>query len=232
MYTAKLTFKFDSKWEMTGGVYDDQVVPEQNLTMECPVHDWNTSQLFQAFSNFMYAMGHSELGIMKGACSVAFSDMRSKENMQKVAEEYDLVLSEDLPELINEGIEVQKNFSNEWESRYWGYKKNAEKQIRDLKAKISRMENPDDPQYTEEEMDAMCEDAEEKNKNDLLKRLYAANVVCRDCGEKYGKYSVGCSSRWEANCNVCGQLKSVTEARDYGFLIKGIKELNKEMYGL
>lgn len=60
---------------------------------------------------------------------------------------------------------------------------------------------------------------------DLLHKLNSADQVCNDCGTKYGKYSVGCSSRWEGTCDVCGETKAVTEVRDYGYLNKGIREL-------
>lgn len=56
----------------------------------------------------------------------------------------------------------------------------------------------------------------------LLNRLRQADVVCKDCGTKYGKYSVGCSSTWNGTCGVCGEDKPVTEVRDWGYLTKGI----------
>jgi hypothetical protein len=59
----------------------------------------------------------------------------------------------------------------------------------------------------------------------LYQKLLSAEVVCRDCGSKYGKYSVGCSSTWEGTCEVCEQDKPVTEVRDWGYLTKGINEL-------
>jgi hypothetical protein len=61
--------------------------------------------------------------------------------------------------------------------------------------------------------------------DNLLTRLGQADVVCRDCGSRYGKYSVGCSSVWEGTCGVCGETKPITEVRDYGYLSKGINEL-------
>jgi len=66
----------------------------------------------------------------------------------------------------------------------------------------------------------------------LLDRLTQADVVCSDCGTKYGKYSVGCSSVWEGTCNVCGEVKPITEVRDYGYLTKGIARLKGENYPL
>jgi len=63
----------------------------------------------------------------------------------------------------------------------------------------------------------------------LMTRLLQANVVCKDCGEKYGKYSVGCSSTWMGTCGVCGEEKGVTEVRDWGYLTKGINELKTKI---
>ena len=63
----------------------------------------------------------------------------------------------------------------------------------------------------------------------LKNRLLQADVVCKDCGEKYGKYSVGCSSTWTGTCGVCGEEKGVTEVRDWGYLTKGINELKNKI---
>ena len=132
-YNAKITLKFDSTWEYTSGIYDDEMLPEEHITMSVPAQDLNTTQLFTLFTNFSRAIGHTEVGIMKGACSVAFNDMRSVEDMRKVAEEYDLKLVEDYRD------EVCK----------------LEAEVRDLKAKLSRLEQPDNPNYTDNEMEAM-----------------------------------------------------------------------------
>ena len=70
---------------------------------------------------------------MKGACYTAFNDMQDEENMRKIAEEFDLKLSEDHMDIV---MDLQK-------------------EILDLKAKLSRLEQPENPQYTDEEMDAM-----------------------------------------------------------------------------
>jgi hypothetical protein len=59
----------------------------------------------------------------------------------------------------------------------------------------------------------------------LYEKLLTAEVVCKDCGSLYGKYSVGCSSTSIGICDVCEQNKPVTEVRDYGYLTKGINEL-------
>ena len=63
----------------------------------------------------------------------------------------------------------------------------------------------------------------------FLGTLTRAEVCCKECGTKYGKYSVGCSSTWYGDCDVCGEHKPVTEVRDYGYLTKGIAELKASM---
>jgi hypothetical protein len=61
----------------------------------------------------------------------------------------------------------------------------------------------------------------------LVAKLKNAYKVCYICGNKYGDYSVGCSSHWEDQCDVCGELSNVTEARDFNYLASGILKLKK-----
>lgn len=205
MYEAKITLKFDATWEQTRGIYDEEMLPEEHITFETPAQDLNSIQLFQLFEKFSLAMGHNSAGIAKGAAYVAFNDMRSEEDMRKTAEEYDLKLAEDYSKEL---CEMQNQIHK------------LEMEVLDLKAKLSRAENPFNPNYTDEEMNAMTAEI-------TASVLGNAEVVCHDCGKKYGTYSVGCSSTWEGKCNVCGENKPVTEVRDYGYLAKGIKELKK-----
>ena len=143
MYEAKITLKFDSTWDHTGGIYDDETLPEEHYTFEVPAQDLNATQLFTLFSNFARAIGHTEMSIMKGACAAAFNDMRSQEDMKKTADEFDLVMSE---EHIKKMCEL-------------------ETEVRDLKAKLSRLEQPDNPQYTDAEMDAMTYENENESQS-------------------------------------------------------------------
>ena len=135
-YKARLKVSFDTEWTPTyggSGIYDDETLPEEHYTFEIPCEDLNAIQLFRFFGTIARSMGHTEDGIMKGACSLAFNDMRSEKEMRKVADEFDLKMSED--------------YSKEL--------RNMQDEIYDLKAKLSRCQQPDNPQYTEEEMAAM-----------------------------------------------------------------------------
>ncbi len=68
-----------------------------------------------------------------------------------------------------------------------------------------------------------------KEKKALLKRLEQTGTTCMDCGQKYGVYSVGCSSVWNGKCGVCGEEKRVTESRDFAYFITGIRKLKLEI---
>lgn len=63
------------------------------------------------------------------------------------------------------------------------------------------------------------------NRYQLLQRLRTASVTCHDCGAKYGVYSVSMSSMWHGTCHVCERDTVVTETRDYGYFITGIRKL-------
>jgi hypothetical protein len=62
----------------------------------------------------------------------------------------------------------------------------------------------------------------------LIKKLKNAYVTCFDCGDKYGVYSVGCSSVWNGTCDVCGQEARITETRDFAYFVTGIRRLKLE----
>lgn len=96
------------------------------------------------------------------------------------------------------------------------------------------MIDPHDYELTDEESEALLLKSEHAvgseasstlAPQDLLKRLEQAYVCCKDCGLQYGVYSVGCSSSYMDTCQVCGEYKSVTETRDYAYLITGKRKL-------
>ena len=128
-YDAKVTLKFDSTWSSTtGGIYDAEILPEQHITFEAPAEDLNATQLFQLFSKFMFSMGYAEKSIASGACYLAFNDMRSFEDMKKVADEYDLILAEDYhKKLVEYDAQQDRDIAV------------LEAEIRELKEKLARV---------------------------------------------------------------------------------------------
>ena len=63
----------------------------------------------------------------------------------------------------------------------------------------------------------------------MIETLNQASVVCQDCGAEWGVYSVGCSSVWQGICQVCGETKGITEARDYAYFYTGIHRLQQQL---
>ena len=147
-YDAKLKVHFDTEWKSYGSsMFDDEMLPEEHYTFEIPTQDINAMQLFCFFGTVARTMGHDDFNIMRGAAYLAFNDMRSEEDMRRVADEYDLVLAEDYGKKV---IPLENKIYA------------LEGELRDLKAKLSRYENPDYPDYTEQEMDAMTAENEVK----------------------------------------------------------------------
>ena len=112
-YKATLKVQFDTEWTSThySSGFDDMMLPEEHYTFQVPAEDLNTYQLFRFFATVARAMGHNDIGIMKGACGVAFSEERSVEDMRKVADEFDLTLGEDLKAKFDNMREAEA----EWE---------------------------------------------------------------------------------------------------------------------
>jgi hypothetical protein len=138
-YDVKVTLKYDSIWTSTGGIYDGEILPEEHITFEVPAQDLNTTQLFQLFGKFMLSMGYDEKSIASGSCYLAFNDMRSFEDMKKVADEYDLFLAEDYHKKLIE-----------YETKQDEYVAGLEVKIRELKEKLAEV-LPE--QYVEEYVD-------------------------------------------------------------------------------
>jgi hypothetical protein len=108
-YTAKLKLEYHSTYSDAG--FCDDCLPEENVTMEIPAEDLSTLQLFKFFSNFLRSIGHSEQGIMKGACNVAFNQMNSEKDMREIAKEYDLTMNEDLRDKFKEWKEAEEEYA-------------------------------------------------------------------------------------------------------------------------
>jgi hypothetical protein len=201
-YSATVKLQYINDTDANPSKYFPELVDKHTITIEAPAQDLNVHQHFELFKAFLRAMDFNEYSILDGACRIAFNDSNDEAQMKKLMEEYEL---------------QDKQAYDDDDCRA------MEAEIRDLKAKLSRALNPDAPQYLPEEMDAMTAE----NEKELLNRLQDAEVVCKDCGSKYGTYSVGCSSTWMGKCNVCGEEKGITEVRDYGWLKKGIEKLKK-----
>ncbi len=135
MYKATIQISYTSS---SDNVCDD-ILPEENIKMEVPAEDLNIHQYFHLFNRFLRSIGFCDYSIMQGGVQLAFNDMRDQKEMQKVANEYGLILEEDFP---NDEIEKENE--------------KLQSEVLDLRAKLSRLENPNYPNYTDQEIEAMC----------------------------------------------------------------------------
>lgn len=135
-FKSTITLKYDSEWTYGGSEY----LPEEHFVMEFPSDDLSSNQIFSAFRKFLLAAGYNDSSIASGAVSLAFNDSLPEEQMRKTAEEYELILAEDHYKKIQDlEDKIHK----------------LEVEIIDLSAHLSRAKNPENPNYTDSELEAM-----------------------------------------------------------------------------
>lgn len=101
--------------------------PPQEISIKIPTTDITITEYYTAFKAFLRAVGFSEKLVLEAALKTAIEDEANDENLMKAI-------------MSDFGI-IDRETHN--------------KIICSLQAKISRIENPDNPQYTDEEMNAM-----------------------------------------------------------------------------
>ena len=120
-YNAIVKFCYINDTEVSHNKYFPEIIDKQTITIEAPAQDLNTHQYFELFKGFLRAVGFDEYGIMDGACRVAFNDCNREDDMKKLANEYDIILTEDFVAKVEE-IERKKD-----------------EEIAELKAKLARV---------------------------------------------------------------------------------------------
>ena len=173
-YDATVEFKFDSTWTPTyGSSFDDDFLPEEHYLITAPAADLNAKQYFKLFEKFLLCVGMDPKSIRSGAMALVFNDWTGQDEQRKVCDEYELTMDEDLDAKFKEWVKRDEEWkrledvtkkinrvSDNVDAMYW-----KSKYIEEL-AKQGKLENhsPESHQYTEEEMNAMCDAAEEKEK--------------------------------------------------------------------
>lgn len=137
-YNAKVKLTYINNTDPSPSQYFPEMIDQQTITIEAPAQDLNVHQYFSLFKSFLRAIDFDEYNIMDGAARLAFNDCNDEAQMNKLMNEYDL----------------------QDKQVYTGA---MEDQIRDLKAKLSRYEQPDNPQYTEDEISAMTSENENQS---------------------------------------------------------------------
>lgn len=144
-YNATIRFSYTSDSQDPPSKYFPESVDRKTIIVEAPeAEEFNIHQYYELFKNFLGAAGFCEYSIMDGACRISFNDGNDEAQMKKLMNEYDL---------------QDKQAYDDDDARA------MEDEIRDLKAKLSRYEQPNNPQYTDEEIDAMTYENENENQS-------------------------------------------------------------------
>lgn len=111
------------------------LLDDEKITIETPCLEMSYHQYAGMFKKFLMAVGFDEKNVMQAGCSLAFNEGYNEKLMREVAEEYDLIMSEDLPQILEDRMEQEERFRQK-ESTH----------------------------YTDEELNAMCDHAENQYK--------------------------------------------------------------------
>lgn len=137
-YNATVKLCYINDTEISHNKYFPEIVDKQTITIEAPAQDLNTHQYFELFKGFLRAVGFDDYGIMDGACRIAFNDCNREDDMKKLANEYDIILTEDFVAKVEE-IERKKD-----------------EEIAELKEKLARV-LPE--QYDNEDIKAIIDES-------------------------------------------------------------------------
>jgi hypothetical protein len=105
----------------TGGF--PELLDDEKITIETPSIDMSYHQYISLFKKFMMAVGFDEKNLIQAGCSLAFNEMNNEKLMREVAEEYELIMSEDLTKILDDkkkqDYEWIEKHNESWEQRYW-----------------------------------------------------------------------------------------------------------------
>jgi len=165
-----------------------ELLDDEKITIESPCLELNYHQYAAMFKKFLMALGFDQKNVIQAGCSIAFAECNSEKLMREVAEEYEVIMSEDLPDILTDSkkqdYEWIEKHNESWEQRYWAlyhrFSKLAHLTDDDLEETAAKYRKRNDDmmppwghsdmealKYTDEELDAMCDKAasdEEKRK--------------------------------------------------------------------
>ena len=119
---------------------------EFKITNEYP----SAKEYVHVFNSFLRSLGLAEYSIMKAELDAALDiEVNGEELVNSLMQESEIMETSDHMIELFDMDEGQKQEIDR-----------LQQQIIDLKAELSRLKNPENPQYTDEEMNAMCSGAE------------------------------------------------------------------------
>lgn len=108
-----------------------ELLDDEKITIETPNLEMNYHQYVGMFKKFLMAVGFDQKNLIQAGCSLAFHEMNDEKLMREVAEEYELIMSEDLPKILDDkkkqDYEWIEKHNESWEQRYWALHKRFSK---------------------------------------------------------------------------------------------------------
>jgi len=224
-----------------------ELLDDEKITIETPNLEMNYHQYVGMFKKFMMAVGFDEKNIMQAGCSIAFNEMNNEKLMREVAEEYDLIMSEDLPDIIQDKIKqdvewIEKH-KDSWEQRYWALYRRFSKlahltdgDLEETAARYRERNNDMMPpwghsdmealKYTDEELDAMCDKAasDKEKKENIICDADNPSDKCKEHWNDFWGVDVSNKNMWEQ-----GVMKVITNdpMKAWNGLVPGSSEAVK-----
>jgi len=174
-YNASVKFQYINDTEPSYHKHFPELVDQMTVNIEAPAQDLNIWQYYELFKSFLRSVGFADYSIMEGACRLAFSDSNREDDMKKMMEEYDLQDKQlytdekyyDLQEKyeqLKEQLDHAEETAMHWKDKYL---KEISTRTLDLDSIMPPWGHSDMEalQYTEDEINAMCDAAEEAEKD-------------------------------------------------------------------
>ena len=223
--SGQVKFSYQSDYSFTSSSpYYPESLDKVNIEFTVPHTELTVGQYVELFKSFMCAVGFDKEQILRGCLALALSEEHPPKMIDNLMEEFEI--QDKLPEylsmrdeelllrVLNPMTDTDKDLEE-----LSDYLRPVVALIREYNEKRSKKV---DEIISQVEKDGSILD--KKPKQVTKKTLQKAYVTCFDCGKKYGEYHNGVSSVWEDECDVCGEVKQVTEVRDFKYLDKGIKQ--------
>ena len=100
-----------------------ELLDDENIVVKTPNIEMNYHQYYGLFKKFLMSVGFSEKNIIQGACSLAFNEINDEKVMREVADEYELIMSEDLPGILEDRKKQDEEWiektNPQWVELYW-----------------------------------------------------------------------------------------------------------------
>ena len=177
-YNATVKFQYVNDTEPSFNKHFPEIVDQMTVTIEAPASDLNVWQYYELFKSFLRSVGFSDYNIAEGACRLAFNDHNREDDMQKIMKEHDLqdkqlYTDEDYYALqarvdeLKDQLDHAEETAMHWKDKYF---KEITSHLLDLDSTMPPWGHSDMEalQYTEDEINAMCDAAEGKEKEQCV----------------------------------------------------------------